>query len=286
MSLAAITINKGVLAQLRSTLKHQCVSHAYLFIGEARSRLRLGTEFAKAILCCQSPDDACDRCVVCRKIDHGNHEDFYLVQKDENSVKVSAVEGIISSLFYKPIGARTVVLVDDADTMTIQAQNKLLKTLEEPSGSAVIILLAERKDALTDTILSRCITYHLQEGEAQEDSELTALAEKYIGLCALGSSFYKKKDLLEPLLPDKDRCLEFLDVLENKLRDLLIYNSSANPLLLSAEAVEFPRAAKPLSVHWMQGAITAAEDCRKGLKQSYNTGYMLKQMSLRMGSEV
>jgi DNA polymerase III subunit delta' len=114
----------------------------------------------------KSPDDACDSCVVCRKIDHGNHEDFYLVQKDENSVKAGAVEGIISSLYYKPLGARTVVLVDNADTMTIQAQNKLLKTLEEPSGNAVIILLAERKDALADTILSRCITYHLQEGEA------------------------------------------------------------------------------------------------------------------------
>lgn len=286
MSLAAININKGVVSQLRNTLQHQCVSHAYLFIGEAGSRLRLGTEFAKAILCSQSPDDACDNCVVCRKIDHGNHEDFYLVQKDENSVKAGAVEGIISSLFYKPLGARTVVLVDNADTMTVQAQNKLLKTLEEPSGNAVILLLAERKDALTDTILSRCITYHLQEGEHQTDSELAAVAEKYISLCALGSSFYQKKDLLEPLWADKDRCLEFLDVLEDRLRDLLVYRSSGNPLLLPAEVSKFVQTAKPLGVHWMQQAITAAEDCRKGLNQSYNTGYMLKQMSLRMGSEV
>jgi hypothetical protein len=110
---------------------------------------------------------------------------------------------------------------------------------------------------------------------------------KYISLCALGSSFYKKKDLLEPLWADRDRCFEFLDVLEDQLRNLLIYSSGGNPLLLSGRGcTKFVREAKPLGVHWMQQAITAAEDCRKGLNQSYNTGYMLKQMSLRMGSEV
>ncbi len=285
MSLASISKNKEIIKQLQATIGSRRISHAYLFVGEANSRLQLGMEFAKAILCNQSEDDACDQCVICRKIDHGNHEDLCLIQKDENSVKVAAVEKMIGALSYKAIGSRTIVIIDDAHTMTIQAQNKLLKTLEEPSGSAVLILLSERKDALADTVLSRCVTYHLQESEYQEDAELTMLARQYLDLCATDSAFYKKRDLLEGIFADKGSCLEFLDVLEERLREVLLYNTRCKELFSDAEAMTFAQTMQSLGMTWTRHAIAMTEDCRKAIKQGYNVGYMLKQMCLRMKSE-
>jgi len=284
MALADITINRSIITQLRKVILNDSISHAYLFIGDSKTRLQLGMEFAKAILCMQTNDDSCDNCTICRKVAHGNHEDLILIEKDENSVKVAAIERLMSFLTYKSIGPRAVVIVDDAHTMTVQAQNKLLKTLEEPLGNAVIILLSERKDALVETVVSRCSTYYLRESEYRESLEISKIAEEYLRLCSIKAPFYKTIEMLDTITSDRELCIEFLDVLEEKLRNALLIKSFVDGLTSIDIGPSFIEIVQSLELWWIGSAIIITEDCRKTLKQGYNMSYMLKQMCLRMNS--
>lgn len=284
MSLEAIKHNKAVIGQLKNVVSEATVSHAYLFVGEAVVRTELGVEFAKAILCNESPDDSCDACIVCRKINHRNHEDIIFVDKDGSSIKTEAIEKLIASISYKPIGTRTIIIMDHADAMTLSAQNKLLKTLEEPVGNAIIILLAERKNALKDTVISRCVSFYLQEGDVLYDGPLSDIALNFIKLCAYGDTYYKKRDALGDILSDPTVCLSFLDILEEKFRALLLMKAGAHILLSQKDRMADLDKIPQIDIHFIQAAVHTLEDTRKAIQQNYNTSYALKGMCLRIDS--
>lgn len=286
MSLDAIKCNRAIIQQLKKVIAEDTVSHAYLFVGEASVRRELGIEFIKAILCVGSTGDNCGKCVACRKIQHSNHEDVIFIDKESNSIKTEAIKDLISSISYKSIGLRTVVLIDNADTMTVEAQNKLLKTLEDPAGNTVIILLAERKNALKDTVISRCVSFSLQEDEALPDARLSEVALSFIKLCAYGGPYYKKKDIVEPIFADRMVCLSFLDVLEEKFRTLLLMKAGASSMLLETDQSKavFSELMPHLDIAFFQNTINALEETRKAIQQSYNTSYALKLLCLRTDS--
>lgn len=284
MSLEAIKYNREVVRQLKNVISEGTVSHAYLFVGEASVRRELGIEFVKSILCKDSLGDNCGKCVLCTKIDHGNHEDVIFIDKEGNSVKTEAIERLIASISFKSIGARTVVMMDNADAMTVIAQNKLLKTLEEPAGNAVIILLAERKHALKDTVISRCVSFDLQESKSIPDTHLSVLALAFIKLCVYEGAYYKKISTLEEIFSDRTVCLDFLDVLEEKFRALLLIKAGASTLLseMDENTRAFFEALPYVDASFIQRAVTAIEDARKAIQQSFNISYALKLLCLRL----
>lgn len=277
MSLSSIRENAFVADQLKSAIRSDRVSHAYLFVGPPDVRRSLALEFAKAILCPESPDDSCGRCRICRKVEHGNHEDLLIVEKSGNSIRKESIEDIITALSFKSFGSRKIVVMDEAHAMTQAAQNKLLKTLEEPAGPTVILLLAERKDALFDTILSRCVTYQLQENVTAIAEAMVATARQWIALCAADSPFYRRVELLEPYLAQRESCLEWLDVTEDLLRDLLLSANGAGQAGSDAAQSSAP----PLDARQTQRLISEVEAARKSLKLSYNIGYAMKNLCLR-----
>ncbi|MFA7462232.1 MAG: hypothetical protein WCY59_03690 [Anaerovoracaceae bacterium] len=282
MSISSIIGNTTVTTELKRALAGGKISHSYLLIGQSRQRTALGLEFAKAILCPESPDDSCGRCRICRKIDHQNHEDLLWVRKSGNSIRKDAILEIIEMLSFKPFGSRTVVVIDDAHTMTLSAQNKLLKTLEEPPGPAVILLLAERKEALLETILSRCITYQLREEEEDTDEILLDIAVRWVELCAAGGPFYRRAELLEPFLKDRDRCLDFLDVTEDLLRERLMHGVGAEAVLTKkTNDLSDQRRLSP-STEGLRQTVAAVEESRKSLKLGYHIGYTMKSLCLCM----
>lgn len=138
----------------------QC-SHAYLLVGERRSgKTTLARAFAKALLCESEGKKPCASCLSCLQADEGSHPDLiYVTHKNPNSVGVDDIkEGLNDDIVLKPYrSARKVYIVDEAEKMTVQAQNALLKTLEEPPSYAVIILTATTADAMLQTILSRSV---------------------------------------------------------------------------------------------------------------------------------
>jgi DNA polymerase-3 subunit delta' len=111
----------------------------------------------------QTPDatldiDACGKCAACTRIARGVHPDVLLIEPgDSGSIKIDPIRDAIDRSSYRPFeGRRRVVIVDEADALVAQAQNALLKTLEEPPSASIFILVTSRPDALLPTVLSRC----------------------------------------------------------------------------------------------------------------------------------
>jgi DNA polymerase-3 subunit delta' len=103
--------------------------------------------------------DPCGECLSCKKIESGNHPDFtqLILAPDETSIKMEAIAAMQEQLIYAPIeSVWKIVLIDPADKITMQAQNSLLKTIEEPPDYAIIILIASKIDLLAPTLVSRC----------------------------------------------------------------------------------------------------------------------------------
>ena len=293
MSLADLFHNRAVADQLTALLAGGKLVHAFLFIGGKDSRLQIGKELAKAILC-ESPaqGDSCGACVSCRKFDHGNHEDFLYLDLEtapgnaKTQIGVDAVELLQEQLKLKPFGARHAVLIEEAHLLNTAAQNKLLKTLEEPAGDSVIILLAEKKDALLPTVLSRCSTYYLEDEQTQPDEEMLALAKSFLAVCADSPLFYRRRDCIKPLLDEKgkprEKAAEFLQTLELLLRETLLLPYGAQRSSLTRDWTAFDEIREKMDQQAIARAVEAAEEAGRCIRLGYNTGYTLKQLCLSL----
>ncbi|HEX6988388.1 MAG TPA: DNA polymerase III subunit delta' [Bacillota bacterium] len=147
---------RGVLARAVATGR---VAHAYLFAGEPGLGQEEAARSVIAALLCAEPDPggACGRCPACRKIEAGNHPDVLWVAPEGATFKTDQVATVVRELRYRPVEGRLrCAVLAGADTMTMEAANRLLKTLEEPPGDALLILLAADESRLPETIRSRC----------------------------------------------------------------------------------------------------------------------------------
>jgi DNA polymerase III subunit delta' len=145
---------------IRKILIKKRIAHAYLFSGiQAIGKKTLAREFIKAINCEKSEHlhDACDECPSCRKIDRESHPDVFSVEAEGQFIRIDAIREMQKRMTCKPLEARMRgFIIDDADKMNDQSANALLKMLEEPSPSNVLILVTSRPYYLLPTIVSRC----------------------------------------------------------------------------------------------------------------------------------
>jgi DNA polymerase-3 subunit delta' len=144
--------------QWRSSLINGKVAHAYLFAGPVRSRHREEAEaFLQALLCEKQEGQACQVCLACRKAANGSHENVIRLTPDGQSIKIEQIRDIHQQLSREKDG-RVICLVEEAEKMTVQAANSLLKLLEEPPPFVVFILVANHLEQILPTIRSRCQT--------------------------------------------------------------------------------------------------------------------------------
>lgn len=153
---------KQLTDNLRSALKYNKISHAYLIQGERLSgKMMIADIFARALQCENAEGDKpCNQCRSCKQAMNQNHPDILYVQHEKpNVISVDNIrQQINGDIAIKPYsGVHKIYIVDEAEKMNVQAQNALLKTLEEPPEYAVILLLATRVEAMLQTILSRCV---------------------------------------------------------------------------------------------------------------------------------
>ncbi len=141
---------------LRRALANGKIAHAYLFSGpDGIGKRLMATALARAIVCLEQR--GCGHCRACRKIDHQNHPDLHILEPEGNSIKIEQVRALQRDLNLKPLEApRKICMIEQADTMTVGAANALLKTLEEPRGDTLLILLSAQPNRLLETIRSRC----------------------------------------------------------------------------------------------------------------------------------
>lgn len=152
--------NDGIKNNIKSAVSTGNVNHAYIISGPFGSGKKMIADiFAKA-LCCEGENPPCESCQSCHMADSGNNPDIiYPKPAKTKTLGVDDIrEQVIKPSNIKPYMFKyKVFIIDDADKMTVEAQNAFLKTLEEPSGFSVFILLAEDTDNFLQTILSRCV---------------------------------------------------------------------------------------------------------------------------------
>lgn len=157
--------HESIIQHLQNAISAQKISHAYIFYGEeGMGKKTLANAFAKTLQCEEHGIRSCDRCKSCMQADSGNHPDIIRVTHEKYSIGVDDIRiQVNADILVKPYDSRyKIYIIDDADKLTEQAQNALLKTLEEPPEYAVLLLLVSNLTSLLPTILSRCVQLNLK----------------------------------------------------------------------------------------------------------------------------
>ncbi|MDF2674202.1 MAG: family ATPase [Clostridiales bacterium] len=133
------------------------VSHAYILTGPEGIGKSIMAMFMASTILCKGTNKPCGDCNPCIKISHGNHPDVKLISPKGRSIGVDNIRDLIDEIYTKPYeGDKKIVIIKNSDSITVQGQNAILKTLEEPSKDTTIIMLAENINAILPTIQSRC----------------------------------------------------------------------------------------------------------------------------------
>jgi DNA polymerase-3 subunit delta' len=341
--------NGQLVAALRGALRTQRVPHALLFTGpRGVGKYTLARMFAQAANCQNLPDDFCGECEPCKRISLLAHPQELLEQglaeRGENADAVERIPLILQShpdvwalvpdpvrlktpvarpmlrigqlravqraAYFQPMGRRRVFILDGADTMNWNVANVFLKILEEPPGSATLILTAPSPHVLLPTIVSRCLQFHLAPLSQEEvekilevktdrkpaDRKLAAqLAEGSPGLAMemdVEQSLQRRRDALrilersargegfKEIFADtsalaKDRESSFEDQLQlfyGLLGDLLELTSGSRQAVLrnAPLAKELQALSKTVTSAWVMRAIAGFDELHHGARRNLN----------------
>ncbi|MGN0160176.1 MAG: DNA polymerase III subunit delta' [Lachnospiraceae bacterium] len=174
--------HEKIKEHLKNAIKLDKISHAYIFNGsEGIGKKTIATVFAQTIQCEEGGDEPCGKCHSCIQAESGNQPDIIWVKHEKPaSIGVEDVRlQVNSDILIKPYSSRyKIYIIDEAEKLTVQAQNALLKTIEEPPAYGVIILLTTNADGLLPTILSRCVTLNLKPLTNKEIENYLMVNEK------------------------------------------------------------------------------------------------------------
>ena len=158
--------NEQIIEHLQNAISMGKVSHAYIINGPQLSgKMMIAEAFARALQCEKEGTDGCGECKSCHQADDHNHPDIiYVSHEKPNNISVDDIRTQLNNdIVIKPYSSKyKIYIVDEAEKMNQQAQNALLKTIEEPPSYAVILLLTTNQEAFLPTILSRCVQLKLK----------------------------------------------------------------------------------------------------------------------------
>ena len=173
--------HQQIVEQLQHTVASDRIAGAYLFVGPVGvGKETVARYFAQLIFCQQDaqPPTVCGTCLACRKVDSGNHPDLQFIRPEGSLLKIGQIRELQKQIIYEPLEAsRKVYILTDVERMTEEAENCLLKTLEEPPASSVLILLTSNIRVLLPTTRSRCQILQFHPMLTQELAE--TLMEKF-----------------------------------------------------------------------------------------------------------
>lgn len=308
---------------LQNAIMLDKISHAYLFEGEEGSgKMTVAEAFAMALQCEKGGKDACMACPSCHQALTRNQPDIiYLKPEKEGLISVNDIRNQINKdVAIKPYSSKyKIYIVEHAERMNEQAQNALLKTIEEPPAYVVILLLTTNREKLLSTIRSRCITLqmhpvsdelihqYLQEvlGIPEDQAAIcTAFAQGNVGKAAnlSGSEdFYRIKaetvqllkrirdiDLYEctqaikKICEYKLRITDYFDLMAIWYRDVLVYKatSDANRLIFQDEIYDIKKQASLSSYDGIQRIIDAIMVAKNRINSNVNLELALELMLL------
>ncbi len=317
--------HEHVVDHLKKAIKFDKVSHAYIINGDFGSGKRtLANAFATTLQCETGDDNACGKCKSCVQAASSNQPDIIWVTHEKpNSIGVDDIrEQVVNDVAIKPYSSRyKIYIINEADKLTVQAQNALLKTLEEPPEYAVIMLLTTNSEGLLQTILSRCVVLNLK---AVDDREIrsylmaqkqipdyqadiaVAFAQGNIGKAIKLASTEEFDDLRRDTLKllenmDKMEMYEVIDnikkIAENKMavddyldmitiwyRDVLLFKATndVNGLVFKENISGIRKQADKSSYNGIETIIDALEKARLRLKANVNFELTMELLLLTM----
>ena len=215
--------NRTEKEKLLSEIASGKLSHAYLIEGGEGCGKTYFARFAAAAVLCTGDKPPCGKCPSCVKALAGSHPDLFYFSPDKKaSMGVETVRDIKKSLFFMPNdGDRKVYIIDDAQKMTVQAQNALLKFIEEPPASVLFFIVADKKESLLPTVVSRTRIISLAPSDIADIRRFLMSESKKSGgeqideaiNMAEGSPGKALKLLCRDFSRQRQLCLDFMPVL-------------------------------------------------------------------------
>lgn len=316
--------HEQIVEHMKTAIEKGRISHAYILNGEAGSgKKMLADIFATALQCEEHGNDPCGTCKSCLQADSGNHPDIIKVTHEKASISVEDIRTQLNAdIEIKPYSSRhKIYIIDDADKMTEQAQNALLKTIEEPPAYAVIMLLVTNINKLLPTILSRCVTlnlkpvsveliadYLMKEYQVSDyDAHISArFSQGNLGKAvkySTSESFNESKDKVLHLLKylegmqvyeildgikqlgeHKLEIYDYIDIMILWYRDILLYKVTGNPnqLLFRAEYQYIKKQAEKIGYDGIENIIMAMDKAKERLRANVNFDIAMELMLLVM----
>lgn len=315
--------HEQIIEHLQNAIELDKVSHAYIINGEkGTGKMLIADAFALTLQCEKQDRIPCLKCHSCKQALSGNQPDIiHVTHEKPGSISVEEIRTQLNNdIQVKPYSSpKKIYIIDEADKMTVQAQNALLKTIEEPPAYGVIIMLTSNADALLPTILSRCVLLNIKP---VKDSVLKrylmerlkvpdykadlsiAFARGNVGKAvALASSEnfdVIKKDALDMLRYLEDMEIhevvawvkkiadykleinDFLDILTVWFRDVLLFKATndVNMLIFKDEVQEIKKRAARSSYSGLEEIVNAIEKAKVRLNANVNFDLTIELMLL------
>ena len=317
--------NEQIIEHLQNAIRMGKVSHAYILNAPASSgKMMIAEAFAAALQCVKKGAEPCGECHSCKQAESHNHPDIIYVQHAKpNTIGVDDIRVQINQdIAIKPYSSPyKIYIVDEAEKMNVQAQNALLKTIEEPPAYGVILLLTTNADSFLPTILSRCIRLDLRP---VADDELKQFLMKKCGvvdyqadLCVdfsqgivgkavtLASSAHfneikeaalqlvkRVKDIelsemiaaVKHISEYKLEINDFFDLMMIWYRDVLLYKATAdvNGLIFKDEVYEIKKQANTSSYHGIELILEGLEKAKMRLDANVNFDLVIELLLLTL----
>ena len=317
--------HRNIIKYIQNAVTADAVSHAYILNGERGSGKKLLANLFAMSMQCQNRDedgDACGKCRSCKQAMSGNHPDIiHVTHEKPNTISVDDIRVQVNDdIVIRPYSSKyKIYIIADADLMTAQAQNALLKTIEEPPEYAVIMLLTENAETLLPTIRSRCIMMKLRNIKDQlvkkylmEQLEVpdykadvcVAFAQGNMGraiMLARSEHFNEIREEAVHLLRNIDemtvpelteavkRCMayrleinDYLDIIAIWYRDVLIYKAtkSVDRVVFSDQIKYIRERARKSSYEGIENILDALEKAKARIKANVNFELVMELLLL------
>ncbi len=305
--------HKEIIKHLQNSITLGKVSHAYIISGENGSgKSLLASAFAMTLQCQQKGSDPCLECSSCKRALSQNHPDIIFVTSEKaNSIGIEEIRTqVIDDVAIKPYcSSYKVYVIRGAEKLTLQAQNALLKTIEEPPAYAVILLLTSNQDALLPTITSRCVklslrplhestvkdflmeTMHIPDYQASmdavfsqgnigkakkmaESNEFNVMTERAIRVLRKSKEleWNELMDRVKDLVQDKENIENYLDLYIMWFRDVLLYKATkdVDGLVFKDQLNSIKERAKESSYEGVEKILDAIGKAKERLHANVN----------------
>ena len=315
--------HETIIEYFKNAISMDKVSHAYILNGEEKSgKMMLAEAFAMTLQCEKNGNTPCNECHSCKQSVNRHQPDLiYVTHEKPNTLGVEDIRKQINDdIVLKPYSSKfKIYIVDEAEKMNIQAQNALLKTIEEPPSYAVLILLTTNADSFLPTILSRCVRLDIKavpdekirrflmeekQVPSYQADVCVAFAQGNVGKAiALASSenfnemknsaiqllkrindidLYEMTQEVKQITEYKLEINDYFDLMMVWYRDVLLYKATAdaNRLIFQEEIYSIKKEASHSSYEGIENILKALEKAKIRLKANVNFELLIELLLL------